>query len=41
MKDLFVEFAYAQLPKWGEELCGDSVSYDKGYWPGLMVWVVE
>ncbi|MEN3185670.1 MAG: SpoIIE family protein phosphatase [Atribacterota bacterium] len=29
MNELFVEFAYAQLPKWGEELCGDSVSYDR------------
>ncbi len=29
MNELFVEFAYAQLPKWGEELCGDSVSYSR------------
>jgi len=29
MSELFVEFAYAQLPKWGEELCGDSVSYSR------------
>ena len=29
MSELFVEFAYAQIPKWGEELCGDSVSYSR------------
>ncbi len=38
MKDLFVEFAYAQLPKWGEELCGDSVSYDKGNDSTILAW---
>ncbi|MGQ9473561.1 MAG: SpoIIE family protein phosphatase [Candidatus Caldatribacteriaceae bacterium] len=29
MSELFVEFAYAQVPKKGEELCGDSVNYDR------------
>lgn len=38
MKDLFVEFAQAQLPKWGEELCGDSVNYDKGDKSTILAW---
>jgi len=29
MNDIFVEIAHAYIPKWGEELCGDSVCFDK------------
>lgn len=38
MKDLFVEVAYAQVAKWGEELCGDSVSYEKGNDSTVLAW---
>ncbi|HQK84286.1 MAG TPA: hypothetical protein PLK24_10140, partial [Atribacter sp.] len=29
MNDIFVEVAQAQISKWGEELCGDSVRIEK------------
>jgi len=29
MNDIFVEVAHAHISKWGEELCGDSVCYEK------------
>ncbi|MGQ9622136.1 MAG: SpoIIE family protein phosphatase [Candidatus Caldatribacteriaceae bacterium] len=38
MKDLFVEIAYAQVAKWGEELCGDSVSYEKRSDSTVIAW---
>ncbi len=38
MRDLFVEIAYAQIAKWGEELCGDSVSYEKRNDSTVIAW---
>jgi len=38
MRDLFVEIACAQVAKWGEELCGDSVCYEKDGNMTVLAW---
>ncbi|BER92216.1 MAG: hypothetical protein PWP60_577 [Candidatus Atribacteria bacterium] len=38
MEELFVEVGSAQIPKYGEELCGDSIAYHKGPKSTIIVW---
>lgn len=38
MEELFVEIGSAQIPKHGEELCGDSIAYHKSPESTIIVW---